>query len=242
MSLRANGWTLDLTTEAEFGVSTALIVTNYAPGIEGTAIYIGGTSEVEHVTMAHAKDIFGNNDEEIATASDTHRVLSMGLTKLGGDTEDVVLEGAQFKMYRDETGTQPIVFTYDASSNSYVVTDYVGTYTDTITVGTATIKGLGDGEYWFEETQAPEGYNPLLARVSHSLTNDSDLAVINNVEGVLHYVSGGLAVINNIGIIIPGTGGIGTVIFSLLGAGIVIAAVVYRMQKRKSHSNIDTTV
>ena len=47
------------------------------------------------------------------------------------------------------------------------------------------------------------------------------------------YTSGGIHVINKAGTTLPGTGGIGTTIFYLIGGGLMVAAAVLLIAKKR---------
>lgn len=205
------------------------------------AIYSSESGQTpEHTSVAHALNVFGNLNEEVGTASDSFRVLGMSLTKLG-DTGFAVLNGAKFQLYNELQPTQPVAF-MKQGNNYFVAESGSAGSVNELEVGVSYISGLGSGTYTFKETQAPEGYNMLTTPATHELTNDSDFAIITDVEGVPTWASGGLTVVNRSGIIIPGTGGIGTLIFTLIGAGILISAIAYRMsRKRVNNSGVDVT-
>lgn len=95
--------------------------------------------------------------------------------------------------------------------------------------GTATFGGLADGTYHLIETEAPAGYNPLTApvpvTVAGSNTDTAKLSVTAEVE-------------NKTGTTLPSTGGMGTTVFYVLGAVLVMGAVVLLVtKKRMSNAN-----
>lgn len=108
--------------------------------------------------------------------------------------------------------------------------------TTSIEAGKVVIQGLDIDTYYLEETTAPDGYNKLASRVaiivsgteSDKLTVDSDgnLVLEDN-----EYVGGGLEVINNNGTLLPSTGGIGTMIFALIGSIMVLGFGVLLVTK-----------
>ena len=130
--------------------------------------------------------------------------------------------------------------------------------TKTITVvksddGTAfTFKGLDDGVYVLTETKTPAGYNtidPITFTVTadHTITWDG-----TNRTGVLTSLNGSEAsgkitftanedksqlattVVNKKGSILPSTGGIGTTIFYVIGAILMIGAGVLLVSKKRT--------
>ena len=83
--------------------------------------------------------------------------------------------------------------------------------------GKIVVKGLKNGEYQFEETVAPSGYNKLTARQSVNIED-------NNAS---------IDVINNAGTELPSTGGMGTTIFYVLGSILAVGAIVLLVTKKR---------
>ena len=81
--------------------------------------------------------------------------------------------------------------------------------------------GLEAGDYYLVEIQAPAGYNMLNYPIEVTLNETS--ASEDNV----------LKVANSDGFQLPATGGMGTVLFTVVGAGIVSGAGVSLVLKKK---------
>jgi len=85
--------------------------------------------------------------------------------------------------------------------------------------GNAVIYGVGAGEYYLVEIQAPTGYNlpdrPIVVTLSDTTTSVS-LEVANSSQFEL-----------------PPTGGIGTKIFTICGIALIAVAVVVLIIKKK---------
>lgn len=99
--------------------------------------------------------------------------------------------------------------------------------------GAATITGLEAGTYKLQEIVAPTNYNLLNGDISVELKLDhkSDApAIVVGME-----VTSDIA--NNSGSTLPETGGIGTTIFYLIGAILVIGAGVVFVTRRRMHSD-----
>ena len=97
--------------------------------------------------------------------------------------------------------------------------------------GKASISGLAAGTYQLIEYEAPAGYNKLDAPVSVELkeqkTGDKVTGVVSSVKEIA----------NSTGSMLPSTGGIGTTIFYLIGAILVIGAGVVFVTRRRMHSD-----
>ena len=82
--------------------------------------------------------------------------------------------------------------------------------------------GLANGSYYFEETEAPEGFNKLTARTDATTITDANATI---------------RVTNQSGTELPSTGGIGTTIFYIIGAILVIGAGVVLVTRRRMNAN-----
>lgn len=131
------------------------------------------------------------------------------------------LEGAKFVL-KNSDGK---FYKFDTSANKVV---WVDTRKDadvfvTTVNGEAEVRGLKNGTYYLIETEAPAGYNllaePVKVEINGSAANVDSLTVTTNVE-------------NHTGSLLPGTGGIGTRIFYIAGAALLLGAVVVLLVKK----------
>ena len=102
--------------------------------------------------------------------------------------------------------------------------------------GTLTFSGLGAGTYTLTETVVPEGYNKAeditftISFDPETKTFSSDNALIVT-DGTTNVFSA--TIVNNTGTELPSTGGIGTTIFYIIGAILVIGAGVTLVARRR---------
>ena len=87
------------------------------------------------------------------------------------------------------------------------------------------LNGLAAGDYWIVETDAPEGYNgvtaPIKVTVTASTDDDvNDWTISKNGTDEPDKV---IDIENRTGSILPGTGGMGTILFTVIGVALVIA-------------------
>ena len=150
--------------------------------------------------------------DDNSTTVTTHR-FTLKKTNEANDT----LTGAEFKLYDASTGGTEIK----------VVKDTDGTYRVAeaneegvvIEAGQVVIKGLKGGTtYYLEETKAPDGYNILTDRQAIKVASD------NKAEA---------KVVNKKGGLLPSTGSIGTTMFYLSGAVMLIGAFIFMVSKRR---------
>ena len=111
--------------------------------------------------------------------------------------------------------------------------------------------GLDDGTYFLKETLAPSGYNtlsePIKLVISADTTNGQngfgnttelttiDVTVDNGTRTSGNVANGTVSidVKNNRGTTLPGTGGIGTTIFYVIGGGLMVAAAILLITKKR---------
>ena len=138
------------------------------------------------------------------------------------------LPNAKFVLYKEVTTdaeTSLVYYKWNTDKKVEWVTDMAAaTVMTTNDQGEATFGGLADGIYHLVETEAPAGYNPLTepvpVTVEGSSTNTTKLSVTAEVE-------------NKTGTTLPTTGGMGTTVFYVLGAVLVLGAVVLLVTKKR---------
>ena len=180
------------------------------------------------------------NDTDHDVGRDNTKVKNYDITlnkKDGKNTtatdDDTPLAGAKFELY-EKGGTTPlnvVLLSGENYGDGTVTSEKGNTYrlaengetTGVITglvvgkTGKIVVKGLKNGEYQFEETVAPSGYNKLTARQSVNIED-------NNAS---------IDVINNAGTELPSTGGMGTTIFYVLGSILAVGAIVLLVTKKR---------
>ena len=146
------------------------------------------------------------------------------------------LEGAKFVLYKEVTTEGSAVATKmyykwndTAKKVEWVAEKDQADVKETNKDGEASFDGLANGIYHLVETKAPAGYNQLTEAVPVTVnggTTETALTVTERVE-------------NQAGTLLPSTGGMGTTIFYVLGAVLVVGAgVLLVTKKRMSQSEI----
>ena len=153
---------------------------------------------------------------------------------MDGETEKA-LAGATFTLSKNDNGSNPIALMSEGN-NVYRVakTGETGTVTEITTdaTGKFTIKGLDADTYYLTETQAPAGYNKLAGPVTIVIGANG---VVNGTTEAPQGVDE-VKVLNQSGTELPSTGGIGTTIFYVIGAALVIGAIVVLIAKKRAGS------
>ena len=108
-----------------------------------------------------------------------------------------------------------------------------------IEAGDTTIAGLGEKSYYLYEIKAPSGYNLLPEATKFTLHLRA--ADISTAQGMPYLTLGestvehplALTIANNAGATLPETGGIGTTLFYVIGALLVVGAGVLLVTKKR---------
>ena len=190
---------------------------------DGTTIYNSPALVVLSYSAVVTKDAQDGSASNQATIKfngneldDSTTITTYKLTLQKVNANDVVLTGAEFKLYDAETGGNEIPVVKNADG-SYRVAE-AGETGVPIQAGTAVIKGLkGNSNYWLEEIKAPAGYNVLTTRkkVTFGLADTS------------------VKVVNQAGAELPATGSLGTTIFYGLGSVLVMISLIVLVSKRR---------
>ena len=177
------------------------------------------------------------------------------INKYEKDAPSTKLPGAIFVLYKRGEGTevQPTSGDYDTVTDNNGKTTYYSRsyykYTDATATegakvewveaqaqatpqttndsGAASFDGLANGDYWLVETKAPAGYNQMTEAqkvVVKGGDTVEELSVTANVE-------------NQAGTLLPSTGGMGTTVFYVLGAVLVVGAGVLLVTKKRMSRN-----
>jgi fimbrial isopeptide formation D2 family protein/LPXTG-motif cell wall-anchored protein len=190
--------------------------------------------------------------------------LNLDVDKIDGSNSSKHLDGAEFKLYRTAAdGTTKEYYIWDTTNNK--VTWGTEANADVFTTGTTgklsqQVRGLDKGNYFLVETKAPKGYNlmkdPVAVvinveedangeKVTYSATYGEEDATMTNGEvnltaatqssGKQPVATG--AIENNSGAELPSTGGIGTTIFYVIGAILVLGAGILLVTRRRMNAN-----
>lgn len=164
---------------------------------------------------------YGDNATETEKAKTQTLTYYFDLTKT--DSKGAQLEGAEFTL----TNAAGKTMTFVKVEGGYRVATAEDTDTTaTIVAGKVRITGLDADTYALKETKAPEGYN-LLGEATEVVVAKA------TVGETVTFAPNDVNVVNNTGKELPETGGIGTTIFYIVGALLVVGAVVLLITKKK---------
>ena len=180
------------------------------------------------------------------------------VTKVDGKDADTKLKDAEFKLY-DENGKYVIVDA-DGKVTGWADNEAGGSTLKSDENGLFKVIGLDDGTYWLKETKAPDGYNlitdPIKIEIKATTVNDQDWTAMEGPSDALTALEikvtvgstttsgngdteSGIVetdIKNNKGAELPETGGMGTTIFYVLGAILVLGAGGLLIARRRTDS------
>ena len=201
------------------------LVVSYSATLNENAV-IAGEGNSNTATLEFGEDHF-TTPSKVTTYT-----YAFDLVKT--DAQNSLLPGAKFEMYLTQTGGDAVQLFYDSVGKYYrpFVTGDVGSPVTEfeVTDGMIRFQGFDPGDYYFEETEAPAGYNKLTARAKFTLPAGNKDAIFN--DGI--YSSGsGFHIINQSGTMLPETGALGTVLFTVLGSGTALGTGVVLVTKKR---------
>lgn len=148
-----------------------------------------------------------------------------------------MLAGATFRIYKSETDAEAennnAIKVALIEEGKYVVAENqaLETNMDMVSKGSAvtdgvnlSLNGLKAGDYWLVETAAPDGYNKITAPVKVTITKSGTTDVNNWTisKDSTQETDKIIDIENSTGTILPGTGGMGTVLFTVVGVVLVL--------------------
>lgn len=212
----------------------AEIVVTYTATVNKNAIAVISTNQAK---LTYSNDPTTGETKDSQTEEQKVYTSKIVIDKFETDKKDTVkLEGAEFVLYKkapndaDQNAIQ--YYKQDETTKAVSWVDAIADATKVTTDanGAASFDGLANGTYYLVETKAPAGYNQLTEAkdvvVKGSITDSTKLSVTAEVA-------------NSAGTLLPSTGGMGTTIFYVLGAVLVVGAgVLLVTKKRMSQSEI----
>ena len=225
-----------------FTVTIPVLSQKYAIGAEIKVTYSAVVNEqaVAKISPNEAKLTYSNDPITGSTYTTTPTVVNVYTSKIVIDKVEKVAEGtpakklagAEFVLYKEvpagET-TSNMYYKWNETAKKVEWVEEQAGITAVCTVvktddnGAASFDGLATGTYYLAETKAPAGYNrlekPFKVEVTGG-TTEAQLSVTAKVE-------------NQAGALLPSTGGMGTTVFYVLGAVLVLGAVVLLVTKKR---------
>lgn len=215
-------------------------------GKEFTVTYYAKVNKAADVsTKNNATLEYGNKPGETTTTTPSEAktpTYPLNINKIKAGTKDDRLAGAKFSLYNSESdatsGTNAIKVT--GSNGNYVV-DPTSRNTEFESVKSIEekgynlhVNGLAAGTYYLVETEAPAGYNKLTAPIKVVITkNGDDFTISQDGTDETDKI---IDVENSTGSILPSTGGMGTIAFTVVAALLVLGVAVSFIRDRKKEN------
>ncbi len=239
------------TATIEYAGDNATVTTITVPTVDAAGEFLYASNAAYEITYSATVNenalgevqnnevtLTDNNNSDLG--KDKTEVKNYKIVLKKTDSNKHPLADAKFLLYTSAEGDTniPVVLiegTGDATSevnNVYRVAYTEDDLKNAVTMvtgktGIIEVKGLKNGDYYFEETEAPAGYNKLTERAYASPSVEGTMQSIEDNDGLAE-------VINTTGLRLPSTGGIGTTIFYIIGAVLAIAGIAYFMVRRKA--------
>lgn len=208
-------------------------------GKEFTVTYYAKVNKEAVVTEKNSATLeYGNNPGETTTTTPSEAktpTYPLDIKKFA-KTDNNMLAGAKFKLYKDSVADENVI-KVTGSAGNYVVDP---TSKNTVFESVASIdgknynlhvNGLAAGTYYLVETEAPAGYNKLTASIKVVITkNGDDFAISQDDTDVTDKI---IDVENSTGSLLPSTGGMGTIAFTVVAALLVLGVAVSFIRDRK---------
>lgn len=211
-TVTVTGQAIKIEVDVDHVESTTLTIA-YKASLNDNAV-LGADGNKNAATLTYSNSPYEEDAHDTTTPTGgsgevTVRTYGINILKHDVNSKATVLSGARFEVYSDE-GMTTLVETVTTGND-----------------GTAEIKGVKAGTYYLKETAAPAGYSMLKNAVQVTITEDDatldagyKLSEIPNTK-----VSA-----------LPITGGMGTIIFTVSGAVLMVGACwfifVYRKKNR----------
>ena len=192
-----------------------------------------------------AELVYGNNPSDTTTTKPSEvktPTYYLNINKYAKN-DNKKLAGAKFKLYKDSVDENNVI-KVTGSEGNYVV-DPASTTKEFVSVDSITsegynlhVNGLAAGTYYLVETEAPAGYNKLTDSIKVEIkksTNEDVNAwtLFNNDKNVDDKI---IDVENSTGSILPSTGGMGTIAFTVVAALLVLGVAVSFIRDRKKEN------
>lgn len=217
-------------------------------GKEFTVTYYAKVNKDADVsTKNNATLEYGNKPGETTTTTPSEAktpTYPLDINKIKAGTEVDRLAGAKFKLYSSKTDADSAnenAITVSGSNGNYVI-DPTSSTTEFVSVKSIEekgynlrVNGLAEGTYYLVETKAPDGFNKLTAPIEVKITKSTDTDANNwtiSKDGTPE-TDKIIDVENSTGSLLPSTGGMGTIAFTVVAALLVLGVAVSFIRDRK---------
>lgn len=248
-SVIAVTYTAELTSDAAVGSAgnpnTVTLTYTNDPNYTGTGDPTTSTTPEDKV-LVFTYEIDGtkvDSQDETKKLADAQFILYRGIdgAEPGADDADGNPTGVEYALVSDGRLTDWTTNRAEAMAETNLLKSAADT-------GEFKLAGLDAGTYYLEETKAPAGYNLLKEPIKMVVTAELDktednpaltkltIKVDEEQEKDGDTTSGAVSlnVENSSGVLLPSTGGMGTTLFYVVGAALILAAGALLVMKRRT--------
>ena len=231
------------------------ITVTYTATLNEKAV-VGGAGNVNSATIQYSNNpsAGGTGDSEPSKV----RVFTYGFTvdKYTGDKYNDAatrLAGAEFTLAPKNGAAISFVQVNAGNATTNAVyrvakAGEAGTTTIITTPanGKVDFQGLKNGEYTLTETKAPAGYNKLASAIGVKVNGQNNGTDTTHATVVIKYdndngsvydqtaSNGVIPVQNKSGVVLPGTGGMGTIAFTVIGVLVIALGVAWTLKRKNA--------
>lgn len=244
--------TIDLSTYLTNNKNTLTpgddITVTYKAKLNDKAFVDGDTANTNEAKVEYSNDPNSNQTGTSTPDKTFTYTFKFGVNKQ--DDKQTALTGAEFKIWKDDgDGTfgnddVPLKFNKDTLSEKYTL-NANGTFETIITTDTGkfSVEGLEEGTYWVEEVNPPAGYNKLAKPVKVAIEatyNEDGILATHSVKygddltNTAAHGDHSVVIVNKAGTLLPETGGMGTIVFTVIGAAVVVGGVAWTVRRKNA--------
>ncbi|OZG55401.1 cell surface protein [Bifidobacterium tissieri] len=223
-------------------IGTEIVVT-YSATVNEQAV-AGQDTASNSVKLIYSNDPNNQDSVDDTPESKTHTyTFNFDLKKVDAKDANKTLAGAVFHLAKKDGTLVNLI--KDGESYRPVKDGETGVADGKVTTpATGVIKftGLAAGEYQLVEDQAPNGYNKLTDPISVTITATYNADGTLNTSNVAYSYGAEkgtgttITVKNNEGTLLPGTGGMGTVAFTVVGVIVIALGVAWAIQRKRANA------
>lgn len=230
----SDGCTFEIKFDDSVLVAGDTLTVEYSGTVNASAVICGEGNKNESHLQFGDKNTPSSETKTYVWKVNVHKYT---VAKTGETENEKALAGAKFVLSRGNEGEKEYAVMTGNKVTSW--NKEFNKATVLVTNGTNDLiyEGLDAGNYQLIETEAPTGYNKLKKPIDVKITASNGSATITYKDAdVAQYeaaTDATVKVLNNAGTVLPGTGGIGTTIFYLIGGGLMVAAAVLLIAKKR---------
>lgn len=220
------------------------VIVRYTATLNENAV-VGTTGNPNEATLIYGNDPMSMLDP-VQTITYVWDFQVFKYTNASGSKQP--LAGAKFSIYESNPEVDPSatamwlkfvetnasgVDVYEHVHNPADTTGLTQVITTNGTTAKFIIRGLDSDTYWMKEIEAPAGYHMLRTLVEVKIGTIGSYSDATLDYTVANTVDGYIEVLNSTGVVLPETGGIGTVMFITFGTILVLSMGVLLVVKKR---------